>query len=495
MKKMFFAGAASAALLVGGWQLAPEAITQVPFAGTSSALTVDDERGVLTMAPLLERTTPAVVNIATEGTRSAPAREMQDMEDMFRRFFGDQFEDSPFGDRQSPRSQPRERPTASVGSGVIVDASRGLILTNAHVIDGADTVQITLKDRRVLDAEIVGADDQTDIAVIQVDAQGLTALDFADSERLKVGDYVVAIGNPFGIGQSVTSGIISALGRQSGFRGDSYQDYIQTDAAINQGNSGGALINSRGELVGINTAILSRSGGSNGIGFAVPARMAESVMRQLVEYGEVRRGRIGVGIQDITPALMEAYDLSVSRGAIVTQVTDGTPAARAGLEPGDVIVGFNGEDITGAADIRNTVGLVEAGTRTDITYLRDGRRRTARIEVEALPDEDAREAGERVTERSAEPASLDSETFEGATVTDIPGDVDLRGGEAGVYVTEVERGSSAWRGGLRRGDVIRRVDRRAVDDLDAFGEAMERRDGTTAVEIDRQGTPLFLAIR
>ena len=484
MKKLVLAGAASVAILAAGIQVAPDVTAQVPFVGNNSAMSMDSQRGVLTMAPLLDRTTPAVVNISTEGRRNASSRDMDEMEEMMRRFFGERFE---------LPDEDEGRRTASVGSGVIVDARRGLVITNAHVIDGADVVQVTLKDRRVLDAEIVGADEQTDVAVLKVDAPNLTALDFADSETTRVGDYVVAIGNPFGIGQSVTSGIVSALGRESrSGRADAYQDYIQTDAAINQGNSGGALINSKGQLVGINTAILSRSGGSNGIGFAVPANMVRGVMRQLVDYGEVRRGRIGVGIQDITPALMEAYDLSVSRGAIVTQVSEGTPAAEAGLKAGDVIVGFNGEDIDGASDIRNTVGLVEVGTRTDITFLRDGKRRTTRIEVAPFPDSEDDTLEETVR---PEPASFEEEIFDGATVTEIPRDMELRGGDEGVLVAEVERGTRAWLGGLRRGDVIRRIDRREIADLDDFADAMERRDGATAVEIERRGSPLFLAIR
>jgi Do/DeqQ family serine protease len=479
MKQVFLSGVAVFGLVAGAANYAPSSEAQ---SMRTSAMTVDNERGVLTMAPLLERTTPAVVNIRTTGTQSRSARSSE-MEDMMRRFFGDNMPEMEEDDRG--------RMTSSVGSGVIIDGRQGYILTNAHVVDDADQIEILLKDRRTFDAELIGEDKQTDIAILKIEARNLTDLDFADSETVKVGDYVVAIGNPFGIGQTVTSGIVSALGRETFNRSNSYQNYIQTDAAINQGNSGGALINSKGELVGINTAILSRSGGSNGIGFAIPANMVKSVMRQLVDYGEVRRGRIGVGIQDITPTLRDAYDLTVSRGAIVTQVSENTPAEKAGIETGDVIVGFNGEEIVSASDIRNTVGLVEAGTRTDITFIRDGKRMTAKILVEAV-DEDDVEIEETVR---AEPASMDEEIFEGATITEIPSDMDLRGGDAGVLVSDVERGSRSWRGGLREGDVIRRIDRRDVETLDDFADLMERREGATAVEIQRDGTPLFLAIR
>ena len=483
MKAFLLGGAAAIAMTFGAVQFAPSAISQSSFSGASAAMSVDARRGVLTMAPLLERTTPAVVNIRTSGTRSSRGGEdMQDMEEMMRRFFGDRFE--------MPDDRRNDR-TSSVGSGVIVDARRGLVMTNAHVVRGADDVTITLTDRRELDAEIMGTDPDTDIAILKVDARGLTELEFADSEDTLVGDYVIAIGNPFGLGQTVTSGIVSALGRQSGSA--SYENFIQTDASINPGNSGGALINSKGELVGINTAIISRSGGNNGIGFAVPANMARSVMRQLVDYGEVRRGRIGVVIRDIDPTLQQAYDLSVSEGALVQSVAEDTPAARAGLRAGDVIVGFNGEAIDGASDIRNTVGLVEAGTRTDITYLRDGQRRTTKILVEAIEDD----ADATDIEETVRPASTtrDEESFAGATIVEIPEDVDARGGDEGVYVASVDRGSRAARGGLRRGDIIRRVARKPVADLDDFADLVERRSGPTAVEVERDGQNLFLAIR
>jgi len=480
MKQTFLAGVAILGLVGLGTTITPNADAQT---SRTSAMTVDRERGVLTMAPLLERTTPAVVNIRTTGTQARNPR-ANDMEEMMRRFFGENLPEMDEDDRG--------RMTASVGSGVIIDAGKGYVLTNAHVVDDADQIEVLLKDRRTFDATLIGEDKQTDIAILKIEARNLTDLDFADSETVKVGDYVSAIGNPFGIGQTVTTGIVSALGRETFNRSNSYQNYIQTDAAINQGNSGGALINSKGELVGINTAILSRSGGSNGIGFAIPANMVKSVMRQLVDYGEVRRGRIGVGIQDITPTLRDAYDLTVSRGAIVTQVSEGTPAETAGIETGDVIIGFDGEEIISASDIRNTVGLVEAGTRTDITFIRDGKRMTAKILVEAIADEGEVELEETVR---AEPASVDEELFEGATITEIPVDMDLRGGDAGVLVSGVDRGSRSWRGGLREGDVIRRIDRQDVNDLDDFADLMDQRDGATAVEIQRNGTPLFLAIR
>jgi len=282
----------------------------------------------------------------------------------------------------------------------------------------------------------------------------------------------VAIGNPFGLGHTVTQGIV-----------------IQTDASINPGNSGGALINSKGELIGINTAIVSRSGGNNGIGFAVPARMAKAVMDQLVESGEVQRGRIGVLIQDITPDLREALKLSTANGALVSSVVEDSPAEKAGLKDGDIIIEFNSEDILDASDIRNAVGYVRPGERAKITYLRDGKRRTTRIDVEAFEEE-----REVLTADAADdiPAMAG---FSGASLTDIPDDVNPRGGDEGVYVASVERGSKASRAGLVQGDIIREVDRRDIKDLADFEDAIEDKTGAIALTIERQGQTTFLAVR
>jgi len=315
MKKILVLSAASVGLLAASMSLSAPANSQSVFSprasAESQALTVDS-RGVLTMAPLLERVKPAVVSIETSGKKSAttsssrsPTGEMSP-EELLERFFGPGMRG-----QQSPRSRSR----ASIGSGVIVDARNGYIITNHHVIDDAGEIYVKLEDRRELEAELVGSDPKTDIAVLKVKASGLVDVPFANSRDVKVGDYTIAIGNPFGLGHTVTQGIVSAKGRE--FRGGSnYEDFVQTDASINPGNSGGALVNSKGELIGINSAIMSRSGGNNGIGFAVPARMAKSVMEQLIENGEVRRGRIGVAIQDITPDLRDAMRLSTSSGAV-----------------------------------------------------------------------------------------------------------------------------------------------------------------------------------
>ncbi|KAB2864648.1 MAG: trypsin-like serine protease, partial [Bauldia sp.] len=275
------------------------------------------------LADVLEEITPAVVNIAV--TSRAPAETNPLFNDpYFRRFF-----DLP--------QMPQQRPRMSAGSGVIVDAQKGYILTNHHVIEGASEIAVTLKDRRRFTAELVGSDKATDIALVRIDASNLTALRLGDSGSLRVGDSVVAIGNPFGLGQTVTSGIVSALGR-SGLNVEGYEDFIQTDASINPGNSGGALVTADGRLVGINTAIIAPAGGNVGIGFAVPIDMASAVMKQLIEHGEVRRGRIGVAIQDLTPDLAEALGIRETHGAVVASVESGSPAAEAGIQAGDIIV-------------------------------------------------------------------------------------------------------------------------------------------------------------
>jgi len=473
MRKSLILGTALMALAI-----APIAASQSPFSrsGESPAMTVDS-RGVLTMAPLLESVTPAVVSIDVSGTRKSSAPQgFSGNEELFERFFGGRI----------PQQQDRER--RGIGSGVIVDASKGLIITNHHVVQDADEITVTLEDKRELKAELVGSDPKTDIAVIKVPARRLRALKFAKSSNVKVGDYVIAVGNPFGLSHSVTSGIISALGRDRG-AGDNYQDFIQTDASINPGNSGGALVNSKGELIGINAAIVTRSGGNNGIGFAVPVRIVQGVMRQLVSYGEVRRGRIGVLIGDITPTLKEGLNLPTLDGALVSDVVDDSPADKAGLKKGDVIVAFNGEDILDASDIRNSVGLVEPGERADITYLREGKRRSTRIEIEEFEEE------REVLDESAADDIPALESFSGASITDIPDDMELRGGTDGVLVASVERSSKAARAGLRKGDIIREVNRTEVSDLESFENAIDGKDGPFALSVERDGRNAFIAVK
>ena len=321
---------------------------------------------VPTLAPLLKDVTPAVVNIATKGHEAVNPLYN---DPLFRRFYN------------IPEGAP-EREVQAAGSGVIIDAKAGYVVTNNHVIEHADEIVVTLKDNRQLKAKLVGTDPDTDIAILQVEAKNLTALVIGDSEKLQVGDFVIDIGNPFGLGQTVTSGIVSALGR-TGLGIESYENFIQTDASINPGNSGGALINLRGELVGINTAIVGPSGGNVGIGFAVPINMAQSVMQQLIAHGEVKRGRLGVEVQDLTPDIAEALRLDVPGGAVISRVEPGSPARRAGLQPGDVIIAIDDGAVQNSSDLRNRIGLTPVGQTIRLTILRNGNRQTVDVKIEA----------------------------------------------------------------------------------------------------------------
>jgi len=475
MKKTLLIAASGLALIA-----APLAISQGVYSnssaiGQSGALTIDNTRGVLTMAPLLEQVTPAVVSIDVESKRSPVSADMSDQEEFLRRFFGGQLPD-----------QQQSRPMRGLGSGVIIDASKGLIVTNNHVVKDADRITITLQDKRQLQGEVVGTDPKTDIALVKIDAKNLKDLKIANSRDVKVGDYVIAVGNPYGLSSSVTSGIVSALGRSQG-GGDNYQDYIQTDASINPGNSGGALVNSKGELIGMNTAILSRSGGNNGIGFAVPTEIISAVIDQLEENGEVRRGRIGVLIQNITPGLRESLNLTTLDGALISSVSDDTPAQKAGLKEGDVITAFNGGDIRDSSDIRNAVGLLVPGTEADITYIRDGKTRTTKIKVAEI-DED------EILTAEASSTNPAMESFSGAKLKNIPSDVELRGGDKGVFVDSVELGSNASRAGLQRGDVIRAVNRKDIANLKDFETRIKDKDGPFALSVERDGSRIFLAV-
>lgn len=419
-----------------------------------------------TLAPMLDEVTPGVVNISTRGRVRVQENPLFS-DPFFRRFF-----DLP--------EQPRERVTQSLGSGVVVDAEAGLILTNNHVIDKADQITVTLRDGRMLEAELVGTDPDSDVAVIQVKAEDLVAVPVGDSTQLQVGDFVVAIGNPFGLGQTVTSGIVSALGR-SGLGIEGYEDFIQTDASINPGNSGGALVNLRGELVGINTAILSRTGGNIGIGFAIPMNMARDIMEQIVAYGEVRRGRLGVQAQDLTPELAQAFGIKQQRGAVIAQVVPGSAADTAGLKAGDVVTGVNGRPVRNAFDVRNAVGLVRVGEEVTLEVLRNGKTLTLTAKVEEPEHVDT--AGERVHAKLA-----------GATVGPIPEDSRLSGQVQGVMIYQVENGSPAWRAGLRKGDVITSANRRPIANVNELREAVKN-SGALLLNVQRGNAALFLFLQ
>ncbi len=424
-----------------------------------------------TLAPMIERAAPAVVNIATSGSVEVQSFRNPFMDDpFFRRFF------------EGAPDQPQRRNTQSAGSGVIVDAGRGYVITNAHVIENADEITVTLQDDRTFSAEIIGTDPASDIAVIKIEPDDLTEIPFSDSEQARVGDFVVAIGNPFGLGHTVTSGIISALGR-SGLNPNGYEDFIQTDASINPGNSGGALVNLRGELVGVNSAILTRSGGNIGIGFAIPTNMIRSVMDQLLEFGEVRRGLLGVNIYTVTPDIAKAYGVDEINGALVSQVVPGSAAEQAGIEAGDIVTEVNDEKIKSATELRNAIGLQRAGSKVRLQLVRDGRTRN----VTAI-------LGETAAQPEPVTAAEIHQGLAGAELTDADPNDPESGGMEGVLVSAVAEGSPAAQRGLRPGDVIIAVNRRRVDGVDALREVAEGSQ-SLLLNIRRGSTALLLPIR
>ncbi|MEL7449416.1 MAG: DegQ family serine endoprotease [Pseudomonadota bacterium] len=430
---------------------------------------VDGEK-VPSLAPMIKTVSPAVVNIAVRGSVEVRRGANPFFDDpRLRRFFN--FEDD----------QPRRRNTQSAGSGVIIDAKNGYILTNHHVVADAEEIEVTLLDNTVLSGSIVGSDPLSDVAVIEVDSKDLEEISFADSDDVEVGDFVVAIGNPFGFGHTVTSGIVSALGR-SGLSRGSYEDFIQTDASINPGNSGGALINLRGELIGINSAIISNSGGNLGIGFAIPVNMARSVLDQILEYGEVRRGLLGVNIFAVTPAVAEAYDLTVSEGALVSEVSPGSAADKAGVLTGDVVTAVNGEPVKNHTELRNAIGLMRIGDKVDLDIVRDGKEKMITAKLGAANPEPEQIAAADVHEGLA-----------GAELETLgPGDSQIEDLE-GVLVTSVERGSPAALRGLRRNDVITHVNRRPISNV---AELRDRADDARSLglTVRRGNSELLLPI-
>lgn len=394
-----------------------------------------------TLAPVIEEVGPAVVSIAVRGRRDVDP------------FFGQLF----------PGRGNGQREFRSAGSGVIVDAGQGYVLTNHHVIEDADEITISLVDDRTLTAEVVGSDAGSDIAVLRVEPDNLAEMPLGDSDIVRVGDFVLAIGNPFGLEHTVTSGIVSGLSRR-GINPQGYEDFIQTDASINPGNSGGALVNLNGELVGINSAIFSRSGGNIGIGFAIPVNMARSIMDQLVDFGTVRRGLLGVNIAPLSPEIAEDYELDGTAGALVTAVSPGSAAERAGLEINDVIISVNGMVVSDPAGLRNTIGLMRPGDEVEVGYVRDGRRRTVAAVLGELE--------EQVADVGGELGDVDAR-FEGAEV--VTNDAQRPGynGVPGVLVTAVEQGSPAAERGLRAGDVITHVNRQRIEGLGELREIVE----------------------
>lgn len=428
------------------------------------------------LAPMLEKVTPAVVNISNKGSYHGAKKMPEFLNDpIFKRFF--KFD--------SPRYKSLPKQAHTLGSGVIVDAEKGYILTNNHVISDASVIQVTLKDGRKLIAELIGTDPQTDIAVIKVTSDNLSEIKLSDSDQLRVGDFALAIGHPFGLDQTVTSGIVSGLGR-NGLGIEGYEDFIQTDASINPGNSGGALVNLKGELIGINTAIFSKSGGNIGIGFAIPVNMAQSVMQQLIQHGSIQRGLLGVQVQDLTPELATAFDVNVSKGAIVAQVIANSAANQAGIKAGDIIIGVNGRSIDNSSELRNYIGLKRPGDSAKIEILRGNKTITLKATI----------GGE--TTLSSVAAPLEEAGFNGKQLhPTLEGAYFGQNGQMqGVQVLSVAKGSLAWQSGVRKNDIIIAINRKEIRSLsDLKKMAAKNQNPLIALNIHRGNSALFLVLR
>ena len=426
----------------------------------SHAAIPKNEEGALvtSLAPLVKTVAPAVVKIRVSQT--VKSRSPYD-DEMFRRFFG------------APNTPNNSREVQSAGSGVIVDAKNGYILTNHHVVSGADKIQISLIDENTLDAEIIGSDPATDIAVLKVEAENLTDIEIGDSDQVEVGDFVIAIGNPFGLGNTVTSGIVSALGR-TGISSSGYEDFIQTDASINPGNSGGALVNMQGELVGINSAIISRSGGNVGIGFAVPSEIAQSIMSQLLDFGEVRRGLLGVSIHTIDEENAEILGVESKSGAMITAIEPGSAAEEAGLRVEDIIIRVNDERISNARDLQNAIGLKGSGERVTIEFIRQSNK----LETNAVLGQQkiARKIGSDI-----HPGLVGAQFSSSAN-------------KVGVEVTDVESGSPADQRGLEKGDLIVAVNRMRVENIQQL-ESIAQNNDILYLMFERENRTLILRIQ
>jgi Do/DeqQ family serine protease len=425
----------------------------------------------LSLAPMIKRVSPAVVNIATRGTVTEGGPQNPLSEDpFFRRFFN-----------TPPDLGPKDHAFQSAGSGVIFNAQSGYILTNAHVVENATEITVTLQDGRDVQAEIVGRDVPSDVAVLKVKADGLTQIPFGDSALMEVGDFVVAIGNPFGLQHTVTSGIISGLSR-SGINPDGYEDFIQTDASINPGNSGGALVNLKGELIGINTAILSKSGGNIGIGFAIPINMVKNVTDQLLKFGAVKRGVLGINIYTLTPDIARSLGLTKVRGALVSEVVGGSAAEKAGVHTGDVITVVNGQNVKSNAELRNVIGLLRVGDKVDIGIVRDGNPQHVTAIIAAIASPPPVAASPVHVAAATTPHGLD-----GATMTDAP--------EAGgALVTAIDPGSPAALQGLQEKDVIVRVNRDRVTNLEQL-RAHTKSTASLVIEVRRGKASLLIPLR
>mgnify|MGYP003772165053 CR=1 FL=1 len=447
----------SAVLSVGlNLTLAPSAMASLPAQIQNQALP--------SLAPMLEKVLPAVVSVHVEGT--ATEDQTQDLPEPLKRFFGQGQEDA----------QPQ--PFEGLGSGVIIDAQKGYVLTNNHVVKGADKISVQLGDGREYDAKLIGRDDQTDIALIQLQgAKNLTQVKVADSDQLRVGDFAIAIGNPFGLGQTATSGIISALGR-SGLNLEGLENFIQTDAAINRGNSGGALVNLNGELIGINTAILASSGGNIGIGFAIPGNMAMELAKQLIETGEIKRGQLGIKGTEMTADMARAFNVEAQRGAFVSEVLPKSAAANAGIKAGDIITSINDKPIASFAELRVKIGTTPPGQQVKIGLLREGKPLSVTVKLDA-------------SARSMNSDELMTPALQGAALSDGQ----LADGNKGVKVDSVQKGTPAEQVGLQKDDVIIGVNRTRVQNLDEMRKVLASKPPFLALNVVRGGESIYLLLR
>jgi serine protease Do len=439
---------------------------------------VNEPPSRVTMAPAAKAAMPAVVKISASKMVKTQGGGME-MDPMLRQFFGGNI----------PQQAPRSHREGGLGSGVVVSPD-GYILTNNHVVDAATDVRVTLADRREFKARVIGADPKSDIAVLKIDANNLTPITVGDSSKMQIGDAVLAIGNPYGVGQTVTMGIVSAMGRAN-LGIEEYEDFIQTDASINPGNSGGALVNDRGELVGINTAILAPgSGGNQGIGFAVPVNLARNVMDQITIHGEVKRSYLGVTIQEVTPALAKAMGLNGPAGALVSDVQADSPGQKAGLKSGDVITEINGKKILESNELRMNVSMMEPGQTVKLKVFRDGHLMDVTANVGAMP-------GKRV-EKASNDSTSGEKAMEGVSVEELSAQdarqLGLPANTKGVVVTDVDPGSQAAAAGLQKGDVIQQVNRKPVTSADEFASAIRHSSGESLLLVNREGNKIFLAV-
>lgn len=435
-----------------------------PVTATAALPISVDNQQLPSLAPMVEQVTPAVVSIAVEGKHTS----RQQIPDSFRFFFGPDF----------PAEQVRVRPFKGLGSGVIIDADKGFIVTNHHVIDGADKILVQLHDGRELIAELIGSDKMSDIALLKVKTtKNLTEIKLADSDKLRVGDFSIAIGNPFGLGQTVTSGIISALGR-SGLNIENFENFIQTDAAINSGNSGGALVNLNGELIGINTAILGPNGGNVGIGFAIPANMVKNLVEQILEFGEVRRGVLGVQGGELTAELAEALGYKTNQGAFINQVMPGTAAEKAGLKAGDIIVSVNGKQIRTFGELRAKIATLGAGKKISLGTIRDGQEKDFTVTLQEATQN-------KVKADNLHPGLAGAELANTTSSDEVNG----------VKVIKIDKKSLVARYGLQKGDIIIGLNRNLVRNLGELRKALDKKTNVIALEIKRAGNILYLVIR